>query len=150
MMRTFHPLLSDPLLPYLAFLNNALFMNSRFVLPLWTKMFHRFFRGSLADNGKQVFEDHYSLIRTLVPRDRLLEYSVDEGWEPLCRFLGCAIPAVKFPAGNNVESFRKKMGAAIRHGVWKGFKRLCLVILAFYVLWAAAAKATTRECSVLV
>ena len=77
-------------------------------------------------------------------------YAVDEGWEPLCRFLGCATPAVKFPTGNNVESFRKKMGAAIRHGVWKGFKRLCLVILAFYVLWAAAAKATTRECSVLV
>lgn len=138
MMRTFHPLLSDPRLPCLIFLNNALFMNSRFVFPLWTKMFHHFFRGSLADNSKQVFEDHYSLIRTLVPRDRLLEYHVDEGWEPLCRFLGCAIPAVDFPTGNNVDSFRKRIEAAIRHGIWKGFQRLCLMAVAFYMLWAGA------------
>lgn len=36
----------------------------------------------------------------MVPKDRLLEWSADEGWEPLCRFLGKEVPDMPFPHAN--------------------------------------------------
>ncbi|EPY27191.1 hypothetical protein AGDE_05306 [Angomonas deanei] len=36
-----------------------------------------------------LFEDH---VKNVVPRDRLLVYHVEEGWAPLCTFLGHEIP----------------------------------------------------------
>lgn len=40
------------------------------------------------------------MIRGLVPKERLLEWSVEDGWEPLCRFLGKPIPDEPFPHAN--------------------------------------------------
>lgn len=42
------------------------------------------------------------MIRGLVPKERLLEWSVDEGWEPLCAFLGKEVPDEPFPHANAV------------------------------------------------
>lgn len=35
-------------------------------------------------NGKWVYREHCNMIRGLVPKERLLEWSVEDGWEPLC------------------------------------------------------------------
>lgn len=35
-------------------------------------------------NGKWVYRDYCNMIRGLVPKERLLEWSVEDGWEPLC------------------------------------------------------------------
>lgn len=40
------------------------------------------------------------MIRGLVPKERLLEWSADEGWEPLCKFLGKEVPKQSFPRVN--------------------------------------------------
>lgn len=49
------------------------------------------------------FEEHYDRIRKLVPKERLLEYNVKEGWEPLCNFLGEPVPAEPLPRLNSGE-----------------------------------------------
>lgn len=36
-------------------------------------------------------------VKARVPADRLLVYDVDDGWEPLCGFLGQDVPAEPFP-----------------------------------------------------
>lgn len=36
-------------------------------------------------NAKWVYRDHCNMIRGMVPKDNLLEWSVDDGWEPLCK-----------------------------------------------------------------
>lgn len=36
-------------------------------------------------NGKWIYRDHCNMIRGLVPKERLLEWSVEDGWEPLCK-----------------------------------------------------------------
>lgn len=54
---------------------------------------------------RQAFIDHYRHINEIVPPERLLNYNVAEGWEPLCKFLGQAIPAEAFPNVNNKNSF---------------------------------------------
>lgn len=52
-----------------------------------------------------VFERHNEEVRRTVQPSRLLVYSVKEGWEPLCDFLGVAIPAAQFPRVNDTASF---------------------------------------------
>ncbi|KAE8151781.1 hypothetical protein BDV25DRAFT_138496 [Aspergillus avenaceus] len=60
----------------------------------------RFFRGSFERNGLWVYEQHVAMIRGLGLGARLLEWSVEDGWAPLCRFLGRDVPDAEFPRGN--------------------------------------------------
>jgi hypothetical protein len=47
--------------------------------------------------AREAYESHYSTIRTIVPKERLLELGPDDGWEPLCKFLDRDMPKEKFP-----------------------------------------------------
>ena len=44
--------------------------------------------------------------------DRLLTYDLGAGWEPLCAFLGCAVPDVPYPRGNTTEVFHARSAEA--------------------------------------
>ena len=53
------------------------------------------------------YEEHNRKVRELIPQDRLLEYSVKEGWEPLCKFLELeSCPTTPFPKTNSARSVR--------------------------------------------
>jgi hypothetical protein len=39
----------------------------------------------LVSNGKWIYREHCAMIRGLVPQDRLPEWAVEDGWEPLCK-----------------------------------------------------------------
>lgn len=40
-------------------------------------------------------------MRGAVPdKEKLLEWTVQDGWEPLCEFLGEDVPKIEFPSGN--------------------------------------------------
>jgi hypothetical protein len=41
----------------------------------------------------------------IVSKDRLLEYHVSEGWEPLCRWLGKDVLAQEMPSGSAGPEF---------------------------------------------
>lgn len=57
------------------------------------------FNGSFErDHCIDVFNRHNQAVKESVPKDRLLVFRVQEGWEPLCEFLGCEVPeGVPFP-----------------------------------------------------
>src|SRR4051812_8385868 len=65
---------------------------------MWTFVWETFYAGFEA-NGKRRFREYYEEVRCLVPRERLLEISVTEGWGPLCRFLGREVPTTKMRIG---------------------------------------------------
>jgi CubicO group peptidase (beta-lactamase class C family) len=44
--------------------------------------------------------EHANMVRGMVPKDRLLEWYIEDGWEPLCKFLGKPVPNVEFPHAN--------------------------------------------------
>jgi hypothetical protein len=44
------------------------------------------------------------MVRGMVPKDRLLEWYIEDGWEPLCKFLGKPVPKVEFPHANAASS----------------------------------------------
>ena len=54
---------------------------------------------------KTYFQEHYDAVRELVPPERLLEYRIEQGWGPLCEFLGEQVPDEEFPRGNSTKDF---------------------------------------------
>ena len=44
-----------------------------------------------------------------LPKDRLLEWSVEDGWQPLCNFLGKPIPAVDVPNANPPKAWAERV-----------------------------------------
>mmetsp|Transcript_17811 Transcript_17811/g.24736 ORF Transcript_17811/g.24736 Transcript_17811/m.24736 type:complete len:269 (+) Transcript_17811:96-902(+) len=74
------------------------------------------FDGKFTDKeyATSVFEEHIEEIKRVVPEDRLLIFHPNDGWEPLCKFLGKDTPESEFPKGNSAEEFR-----AIN---WKGWR----------------------------
>lgn len=55
---------------------------------IFREMMPWFYRGSFRANGKWVYREHCAMIRGLVPKEQLLEWTVEDGWDPLCEFLG--------------------------------------------------------------
>ncbi|KAI4169527.1 MAG: hypothetical protein LQ346_008960 [Caloplaca aetnensis] len=59
---------------------------------------------------REAFVKHYDHVRKVVPKQRLLEYELGSGWEPLCRFLGKEVPEGEFPRVNDAEGFLMRQG----------------------------------------
>jgi len=73
------------------------------------------------DNCIQVFKRHYEEVRAAVPRERLLEFDVRQGWAPLCQFLQVPVPAEPFPYLNaGIEPLRKLFRKTILRWVLRG------------------------------
>lgn len=65
---------------------------------------------------------HIEEVKASVPEERLLVYSVTEGWEPLCRFLGHPVPDVSFPHAN---AGIRELRASIVEQFWQqGIRKL--------------------------
>ena len=67
--------------------------------------------------AKQFYQDHYAHIREITPKDRLLEYKLGTGWEPLCEFLGRPVPTVPFPRVNEQAAQEAMMKEKVRNGM---------------------------------
>jgi hypothetical protein len=77
------------------------------------------FDGHLADReyALRVFEEHTEEVRRVVPAGNLLEFEVQQGWEPLCDFLGRSVPERPFPRLNDTASFQQRLASrASAHG----------------------------------
>jgi hypothetical protein len=67
--------------------------------------------GTLAGNHQEphgmidAFHRHNEAVRRNVPPERLLEWEVKDGWEPLCRFLEVDVPDAPFPNVNDKTTF---------------------------------------------
>jgi hypothetical protein len=48
-----------------------------------------------------------------VPKERLLEYELGSGWDPLCAFLGKEVPDVLFPRANESAIMQEKVDILI-------------------------------------
>lgn len=65
-----------------------------------------FFGGDFDKNGKAKFISYYDEVRSYVPKERLLEYRMGDGWGPLCEFLEVPVPeGKKFPRTNDTDGF---------------------------------------------
>ena len=86
----------------------------------------RCLRGTMNDRTSAIarYLENLEQVKAAVPADQLLVFQVDQGWQPLCDFLGVPVPNTDFPRVNE----RKKL------------KRVMMVItgLAYLILLVAA------------
>ena len=70
--------------------------------------------GLTATNMKKVFVEYHERLRRVVPKERLLEYKVQDGYKPLCEFLEVRVPTLladgkeidePFPRVNDAATF---------------------------------------------
>ncbi|KAI1135781.1 P-loop containing nucleoside triphosphate hydrolase protein [Hypoxylon sp. FL0543] len=54
--------------------------------------------------GPHILTAHNDKVRSLVPKEQLLEMDLSEGWEPLCKFLGVPVPDEPFPRANDAKA----------------------------------------------
>ncbi|KAL8653896.1 MAG: hypothetical protein Q9226_003651 [Calogaya cf. arnoldii] len=81
---------------------------------------------------------HYDYVRRVTPKERLLEYEVNEGWEPLCRFLVKEVPEGNFPNVNDQNNFFKGHNMLWAVAVFKAIMNLLVgaaSVLVVVVAW---------------
>jgi hypothetical protein len=61
--------------------------------------------GLARDDLVDGFIAHTEAVKATVPADQLLLFEVREGWQPLCEFLGTAVPEAPFPRTNDRAEF---------------------------------------------
>ena len=76
------------------------------------------------EDAIQRYKDHIDEVKNAVPESNLLIYSVDQGWEPLCKFLDKSIPDSEFPRVNDTKDFQKKIR------IFKGLAYFIIIIAA--------------------
>ena len=86
-------------------------------------------RGGLIDNGadttpesmRAAMERYNQQVQDMVPADRLLVWSVGDGWEPLCEFLELPVPDTPFPHLNDSKVFVDRIvdGALLALQEWR-------------------------------
>ncbi len=62
------------------------------------------------DHVLKVLHAHEADVVASVPAAELLVFDVADGWEPLCAFLGVAVPGTPFPRSNSTAEFRRETG----------------------------------------
>jgi hypothetical protein len=79
---------------------------------MWLELAARRFTPRLDDRAAAVaaYERHNADVRARAPKARLLEWPARDGWAPLCRALGVAVPDEPFPHANSTEEFLGQHG----------------------------------------
>ena len=65
------------------------------------------FNGKMDDRNyaKQVYRNYIEEVRRSIAPERLLNYSITEGWGSLCAFLNVPVPDEPFPSTNSTQQF---------------------------------------------
>lgn len=119
--------------------------HSAFYWPLFNRIMRIMSKGnvpwkpSAAPSYLEYFDEHYTLVRRLVPRDRLLEWHPSQGWGPVCEFLDLPVPAKEFPhictSDGNVLTHASTYWRRWRHVVQKGVQTVSLIGLTVGGIW---------------
>lgn len=71
--------------------------------------------------------EHYDAIRAVTPPDRLLEYKLGSGWEPLRKFLGKLIPDEPFPHINEKAALKEWIAIVTRRSLLNAATNVVIV-----------------------
>lgn len=79
-------------------------------------VWHGMMRDTMEDEPRAIarYTQHFEEVRDTVPADRLLVYSVDQGWGPLCAFLGQPVPDDAFPQVNQRDQMARTTERLLR------------------------------------
>ncbi|KAG9585101.1 hypothetical protein KCU86_g5115, partial [Aureobasidium melanogenum] len=108
--------------------------------------YYALFDGNIEKNGKAAYQKHSEEVREVTQPERFLEWRVEDGWGPLCEFLGVEVPDQDFPHGNNGEEFHRRVEhfkSGYRHKAYEnifGLTGAVFAVAAFTYSWYARMK----------
>jgi len=72
-------------------------------------IWQRSLRNAMPDKTAAIarYNQYIDEVKAAIPAERLLIFSVNQGWEPLCTFLNVPVPATPFPNVNDTKEFQK-------------------------------------------
>ena len=85
------------------------------------------------------YREHYRSLKTL-EAPRILQYRVEEGWEPLCAFLRLPIPDRPFPRQNSAKELQEAGRLSARRTLYNATRNALLVVLAIVLAYKAVFK----------
>lgn len=101
------------------------------------------------NNARAIYEQHYTVVRKIVPPENLLEFNLEDGWAPLCAFLGKEVPDVPFPCVNDrnviVDMVNTLCFVLTIKSLWIVLKRLSPVLGVAFGYWLARQDMTAAK-----
>jgi hypothetical protein len=93
-------------------------------------IWERSHKGTMNNKERAIkrYQEHIEDVKASVPADKLLIFTVTQGWEPLCKFLDVPIPQSEFPNVNDRAQVKKTI-ADITKGAYL-FLAIGVMILA--------------------
>ncbi|MFA5170723.1 MAG: sulfotransferase family protein [Sulfuriferula sp.] len=79
-------------------------------------IWERSHKGTMKDRDKAIahYNQHIGDVKATVPADQLLVFSAEQGWTPLCDFLGVPVPETKFPNVNDRAAIKQTLNKLTR------------------------------------
>ena len=115
--------MTSPLLYFIGYFDTE-------VMGKWTPMTRALFKGVFDNNfvlnGKLVYEEQYVTVRKLVPKNRLLEYQIGEGFDRLCEFLEVDKPPFPYPVTNEGAAFKERSSIRLKLAIRRGASNMVL------------------------
>ena len=97
-------------------------------------IWQRSHKGTMANKPAAIalYQAHIEEVKALVPPEKLLIFTVNQGWEPLCKFLDVAVPQTEFPNVHDRAQIKKTI-ADLTKGAYVilGAGIICLAAILF-------------------
>ena len=99
--------------------------------------------------GRSRYEEHYSALEQVLQAENraYLDFYIDEGWAPLCAFLGKPLPETEFPSGNDMKALaatrarlQKETNARIKKRLVTGGIFIAAVAILFVRSWPSISR----------
>ena len=87
----------------------------------------------LQASARTLYREHYESVRRICPKERLLNYRLEDGWGPLCDFLGKEEPGVPFPRLNEGAALAEKFNEFNKRSLLLVLRNVALVIVSILV-----------------
>ena len=88
----------------------------------------------MQEKARSKYREHYALVESVTPSERLLKFKLEDGWGPLCKFLGKPLPDVEFPKVNEAAALKEKVGLIAQRGLKNALENSLKVLLPIVVL----------------
>ncbi|KAK6064864.1 hypothetical protein SCUP234_12832 [Seiridium cupressi] len=89
------------------------------------------FRGNYRTNAKAAYQDHYLMLDEVTEgmgKDRVLRWKAQDGWRPLCEFLGRDVPDEEFPNRNALDQVVQKVMGSLMRDADEASRNMALVL----------------------
>lgn len=80
-------------------------------------------------NGRQLYREHYAALEAEYRKQGRpwLDWTVEDGWEPLCDFIRKKVPGHPFPSGNPQGDYQVKVMRLLEQRTRRGNRNMAIV-----------------------